>query len=536
MLSGQNHLIRLEDLIAEHLDHLHYLNDILLLNIGDLNDVLADNLLHRLITPLYLHSFLSCLKNNNNNTGDSHNQSKHRPPFPVSDSEALAGQLPPASLSPTVALFLLTQAYLIFSYGPLLGRLVGFLLRSTRADIEFNVRKCEFAPPEETLEQALVAAKSNTIAGNGQQQQQQQQQSSSALATTTEIGKVGTKEKEEEEGEEDEPMDVQKSSTAVIFPAAAPPAPPNAVLKPKKSDFKPSFFASGGPAKPPPISALAVSAVSSPSFSTSHSTSSAASSTVSLAANPATAASVPMDVDQANTTTTAKSASEPAVPVMTIRNWPEYPFLIAFLSTLNSSISNSNGHGGSGNLALLSTSASSASLAATSSASGPLSHPNSRSNSIPTGVNERVTATATAATPTSSTGGDSRDTALLANSCHSPTVSRSIVELSSADDRLILFTLSLIASILENKSKFRKNQANSFLTKMTVFAYPFLEIDLANYCGVFVPPAADASPSDSEATNSYCSALLNSLLLIMRHCTSSSKLRKLRHFSRKKLF
>jgi len=47
---------KLADLVAEHLDHLHYINDILRLNIDDLNEVLTDHLLHRLLIPLYISS------------------------------------------------------------------------------------------------------------------------------------------------------------------------------------------------------------------------------------------------------------------------------------------------------------------------------------------------------------------------------------------------------------------------------------------------------------------------------------------------
>lgn len=47
---------RLADLVAEHLDHLHYLNDILRLNIDPLNQVLTDHLLNRLFLPLYIYS------------------------------------------------------------------------------------------------------------------------------------------------------------------------------------------------------------------------------------------------------------------------------------------------------------------------------------------------------------------------------------------------------------------------------------------------------------------------------------------------
>lgn len=49
---------RLSDLVAEHLDHLHYLNDILCLNISDLNKVLSEHLLHKLLVPLYVYSLM----------------------------------------------------------------------------------------------------------------------------------------------------------------------------------------------------------------------------------------------------------------------------------------------------------------------------------------------------------------------------------------------------------------------------------------------------------------------------------------------
>ena len=47
---------RLKDLVAEHLDHLHYLNDILCLQIEPLNVVLTEHLLNRLFIPLYIFS------------------------------------------------------------------------------------------------------------------------------------------------------------------------------------------------------------------------------------------------------------------------------------------------------------------------------------------------------------------------------------------------------------------------------------------------------------------------------------------------
>lgn len=45
-------LLKIDDLFAQHLDHLHYLNDILMLKIDDINRILYDNLMHHLIKPL----------------------------------------------------------------------------------------------------------------------------------------------------------------------------------------------------------------------------------------------------------------------------------------------------------------------------------------------------------------------------------------------------------------------------------------------------------------------------------------------------
>ena len=56
-----SHLRRscLGDLVAEHLDQLHYLNDILSLGIDPLNAVLTDHLQNRLLLPLYGYSLCS---------------------------------------------------------------------------------------------------------------------------------------------------------------------------------------------------------------------------------------------------------------------------------------------------------------------------------------------------------------------------------------------------------------------------------------------------------------------------------------------
>lgn len=58
LMSQAHHLNRgrLEQLVAEHLDHLHYITDILSLSVETLNQVLVDHLLNRLLIPLYVYS------------------------------------------------------------------------------------------------------------------------------------------------------------------------------------------------------------------------------------------------------------------------------------------------------------------------------------------------------------------------------------------------------------------------------------------------------------------------------------------------
>ena len=56
MLFSHQNSDRLRDLVAEHLDHMHYLNDILSLDNNLLNESLIKHLLHRLFLPLYVRS------------------------------------------------------------------------------------------------------------------------------------------------------------------------------------------------------------------------------------------------------------------------------------------------------------------------------------------------------------------------------------------------------------------------------------------------------------------------------------------------
>jgi protein CLEC16A len=128
-IKDQQMLIRLDDLVAEHLDHLHYLNDILHLQIEALNEILTDHLLNRLLIPLYIYSL-------------------------VTDSdEALTSdrQTVRPRISSIVSLFLLSQVFLIISYESLVQQLVNIILNAKCSIFD----KPQFEKPVETLEESL---------------------------------------------------------------------------------------------------------------------------------------------------------------------------------------------------------------------------------------------------------------------------------------------------------------------------------------------------------------------------------------------
>ncbi|XP_053648804.1 protein CLEC16A homolog isoform X5 [Cherax quadricarinatus] len=140
---------RLADLVAEHLDHLHYLNDILKLDIKTLNAVLADHLLNRLLVPLLVYSL---------------NPSQDKDDRP--------------RVSSVVSLFLLAQVFLIVSHAPLVRALAKIIFHADNSIFSedtiilqfFEVFQGQrlvrrgFVAPEEPLEKSLQA---KTSSGSG---------------------------------------------------------------------------------------------------------------------------------------------------------------------------------------------------------------------------------------------------------------------------------------------------------------------------------------------------------------------------------
>ncbi|XP_016157450.1 PREDICTED: protein CLEC16A isoform X1 [Ficedula albicollis] len=168
---------KLSDLVAEHLDHLHYLNDILIINCEFLNDVLTDHLLNRLFLPLYVYSLV--------------NQDK-------------GGERPKISLQ--VSLYLLSQVFLIIHYAPLVNSLAEVILNGdlsvfsskVEQDIQKNSAKSSircFIKPTETLERSLEINK---------------QKGKKRIQKRPNYKNVG-EEDEEERGSEDNQDDLDKS-------------------------------------------------------------------------------------------------------------------------------------------------------------------------------------------------------------------------------------------------------------------------------------------------------------------------------------
>ncbi|KAG8145840.1 putative Protein CLEC16A protein [Naja naja] len=150
-----------DDLVAEHLDHLHYLNDILIINCEFLNDVLTDHLLNSLFLPLYVYSLV--------------NQEK---------------------------------VFLIIHYAPLVNSLAEVILNGDLTvfspKVEQDVQKSSvkagircFIKPSETLERSLEINK---------------QKGRKRLQKRPNYKNVGEEEEEEERGPEDTPEGTESPS------------------------------------------------------------------------------------------------------------------------------------------------------------------------------------------------------------------------------------------------------------------------------------------------------------------------------------
>ncbi|XP_058116589.1 protein CLEC16A homolog isoform X1 [Anopheles coustani] len=170
---------RLANLVAEHLDHLHYLNDILCLDIPDLNAVLTEHLLHKLFVPLYIFSLTPS------------------PPISMAVvTRNLAAVLNKVvdidikemnnpRVASVVALFLLSLVFLVVTHRPLINALTWVILNADHTVFKEGAAQVlnayidnrevvalGFVQPVESLEEALgsTVASSSSWAHGGDDQ------------------------------------------------------------------------------------------------------------------------------------------------------------------------------------------------------------------------------------------------------------------------------------------------------------------------------------------------------------------------------
>lgn len=129
---------RLETLVAEHLDHLHYVNDILSIDNEYLNDVLTEHMLNRLLVPLYVDSLT------------------RKRAYGLAEDHPHIGQI--------LSLFLLSQVFLIIKHSPLVSTLAKIIFEGTEETLaQFpidtsgitNMSFVAFVAPSESLESSL---------------------------------------------------------------------------------------------------------------------------------------------------------------------------------------------------------------------------------------------------------------------------------------------------------------------------------------------------------------------------------------------
>lgn len=144
--------------MAEHLDHLHYLNDILLLRIDDLNAVLTEHLLHKLFVPLYIFSLTPTAP---------------LPPMArvTRDLAAVLNKVVEIEeinnprVAPIIGKYLLSLVFLVVAHGPLVNSLAWVIFNGDYAVFKEGVSRVlnhkeahstiAFAEPMESLEEAL---------------------------------------------------------------------------------------------------------------------------------------------------------------------------------------------------------------------------------------------------------------------------------------------------------------------------------------------------------------------------------------------
>ncbi len=122
---------KLDDFVAEMLDHLYYLHDIFSLGIDSMSLVLSEQLLKYLLTPLLVESLVETpstaqRKNSTNNNNKEEEEER---------------------ISPVLSLFLLAQVFTVFTHKPLINTLAAALIHPSPSTFSTLKQLCPTGPP-----------------------------------------------------------------------------------------------------------------------------------------------------------------------------------------------------------------------------------------------------------------------------------------------------------------------------------------------------------------------------------------------------
>lgn len=182
----QQMVVRLDDLVAEHLDHLHYLNDILLLNIPDLNAILTEHLLNRLLIPLYIYSLVEderAARRRISSRGRIEIDDESDPGPSHLDRSVSMEDEDRIRISRLVSLFLLSQVFLIVSYEPLVKELLNIVQNGTMSLFD----NPSFSPPPETLEESLIQVQNKSLSGSPNCSREENDEEETVLSRRTSV-------------------------------------------------------------------------------------------------------------------------------------------------------------------------------------------------------------------------------------------------------------------------------------------------------------------------------------------------------------
>lgn len=214
---------RLSNLVAEHLDHLHYLNDILLLKIDGLNAVLTEHLLHKLFVPLYIYSLTpptTDLAVVTRNLAAVLNK--------IADIDDVQETCDNLRVSSVVALFLLSLVFLVVTHSPLVHALAWVILNGDHSVFKDGATEVlnnyidrrevvalGFGQPLESLEEALDSSSSanhdSSSSSTSSPRVRQSTPASTDASMSEEIEKVNITDEEKEKILESS-LNLQKSN------------------------------------------------------------------------------------------------------------------------------------------------------------------------------------------------------------------------------------------------------------------------------------------------------------------------------------